>query len=76
MLQAFSRQFAETAQPDELLTKTEQKEGPLIRVESVRTRTAESPADPLTHPTGDNEIVDAYQIFLQLQKLLEVLHLD
>lgn len=75
LLQAFPRQFAETAQPDELLRKTEQKVGTLIRLQPVRTRTAESPADPLTHPTGDNEIVDAYQIFLQLQKLLEVLHL-
>lgn len=76
LLQAFSRQFAETAQPDELLRKTEQKEGTLIRLQSVRTRMAESPADLLTHPTRDNEIVDSYQIFLQLQKLLEVLHLD
>lgn len=76
LLQAFSRQFAETAQPDELLRATEQKERTLIRLQPVRTRMAESPADPLTHPTGDNEIVDAYQIFLQLQKLLEVLHLD
>lgn len=29
-----------------------------------------------THPTGDQKIVDADQILLQLQKLLEVLHLD
>lgn len=29
-----------------------------------------------THPTGDNQIVDAYQILVQLQQLLEVLHLD
>lgn len=50
--------------------------GTLIKLQSVRTRRAESPADPLTHPTGDHEIVDACQIFLQLQKLLEVLHLD
>lgn len=76
LLQAFSRQFAETAQPDELLREEEQKGRTLIRLQSVRTRIAESPDNPSTHPTGDNEIVDAYQIFLQLQKLLEVLHLD
>lgn len=29
-----------------------------------------------THPTGDEKIVDADQILLQLQKLLKVLHLD
>lgn len=76
LLQAFSRQFAEAAQPDELLRKTEQRRGTSIRLRSVRTGMGESPADPLTHPTGDNEIVDACQIFLQLQKLLEILHLD
>lgn len=76
LLQAFSRQLAEAAQPDELLRKTEQKEGTLIRLQSVRTRMAGGPAHPRTHPTGDNQIVDSYQVFLQLQKLLEVLHLD
>ena len=30
----------------------------------------------LTHPTGDNKIVNANQILLELEKLLEVLHLD
>lgn len=28
-----------------------------------------------SNPAGDGEVVDAGQIFLQLQKLLEVLHL-
>lgn len=30
----------------------------------------------LTHPTGDYKIVDANQVLLQLEKLLEVLHFD
>lgn len=34
LLQAFSRQFAETAQPDELLRKAEQKERAVVRLQS------------------------------------------
>lgn len=74
LLQAFPRQFAETAQPDELLRRTEQKEGTWISLSEA----GQLKVLPMlsTHPAGDDEIVDAYQIFLQLQKLLEVLHLD
>lgn len=72
LLEALPRQLAEAAEPDELLQDESSNDGVEDQTHEEKTR-AHVKTDG--YPAGDGQVVDACQVLLQLQQLLEVLHL-